>query len=68
MKQITVAWCTKTTTHCSSGQRVWGVLIFLLTFFIKEKSKARLAKPSYKSNLVAKTTAVATPAQCKLHS
>ncbi|SIQ60373.1 hypothetical protein SAMN05421545_0667 [Pontibacter lucknowensis] len=34
----------ETTIHCLSVQRVWIVLIFLLTFFIKEKSKARLAK------------------------
>ncbi|MHC2993842.1 hypothetical protein OB13_20500 [Pontibacter sp. HJ8] len=26
--------------HCLSVQRVWSVLIFLLTFFIKEKSEA----------------------------
>ncbi len=54
---INCARCAQMTTHCLSVQRVWGVLIFLLTFFIKEKSEcpphrrngARLAKPCYET-------------------
>jgi hypothetical protein len=42
----------KPTAHYLRSQRVWAVLIFLLTFFIKKKSKARLAKPSYRTRQV----------------
>jgi hypothetical protein len=43
-----------TALHCLSVQRVWSVLIFLLTFFIKEKSEARPARASYETIQVAK--------------
>ncbi len=53
MQQIMLAKCIFVTLHCLSGQQVWSVLIFLLTFFIKEKSKARLGKPNYEIKAVA---------------
>jgi hypothetical protein len=63
MEHITSARCTFTTLHCLSVQRVWSVLIFLLTFFIKEKSEAPPARRSYKTNLVAKPTKQTRPAR-----